>query len=113
MMTGDDDFPDRAPKLPGHAAAAVAACELSAGRRRPITAEQLVALLASGAVERPLQAHLCGFFEELPIEIVHDVALDEHLDYRRLLTLARRLGAEGETIEWLEEMAGDRVAPAA
>ncbi len=57
--------------------------------------------------------HLYGFFEELPIEVVHDVILDECLDYAHLASLANKLGAEGETIDWLAEMAGDGLANAA
>lgn len=60
---------------------------------------------------RPEQrVHLLGFFEELPVESVHDVVLDEGLDFARLTALAHELGAEGETVEWLGEMAGYSVA---
>jgi DNA-binding XRE family transcriptional regulator len=91
-------------------AASIAARKLSAGRRLPITAEELVQALAASKPPRELKAHLCGFFEELPIESVHDVVLDERLDYDHLAALAHELGAEGETVEWLEEMARDSVA---
>lgn len=92
------------------AAAALAARKLSAGRPRTVTAAELVNALAAGRVEAALEPHLYGLFEELPIETVHDLCLDEGLDYRTLLELARSLGAEGETVEWLAEMAGDGLA---
>jgi len=91
-------------------AASVAARELSAGRRRAINAAELVRALAADKPGKRHRAHLLGFFEELPLESVHDVALDEGLDYHRLLALARALGAEGETVDWLEEMAGNGLA---
>lgn len=91
-------------------AASVAARKLSASRRRPITAEELVEALAASEPPHELKAHLCGFFEELPIASVHDVVLDERLDYKHLTELAGALGAEGETVEWLEEMARDGLA---
>jgi hypothetical protein len=44
---------------------------------------------------------------------VHDVILDEDLNYAHLISLAKDLGTEGETIDWLTEMAGDGLANAA
>jgi len=100
------DRPKEAP------AAATAARKLSAGRRDPISSEALVRALASPkrVAGEGLHVHLLGFFEELPLESVHDVILEGHLDYTSLAALARELGAEGETVEWLEEMAGHGVA---
>jgi hypothetical protein len=100
------DVTDRADR----GAASIAARKLSAGRRLSITAQDLVRALASGEPPKDHRGHLLGFFEELPIESVHDVALDEGLSYRHLAALANELGAEGETVEWLEEMARDSVA---
>ncbi len=97
----------------GRVAASLSARKLSAGRRLPIGAEELVLALRSGEPRDRHRAHLHGFFEELPIEAVHDVILDEGLDYARLVTQASALGAEGDTVDWLAEMAGDRVADAA
>ena len=97
----------------GRVAASLCARKLSAGRRLPIGAGALVLALRSGEPRDRHRAHLYGFFEELPIEAVHDVILDEGLDYAQLVTLANALGAEGDTIDWLAEMAGDRVADAA
>jgi DNA-binding Xre family transcriptional regulator len=94
-------------------AASMAARKLSAGRRLPISAEELVLALQSDAPQAEFRAHLCGFFEELQIELVHDVVLDHKLDYAQLVRLAKELGAEGETIDWLTEMAGDGLAHAA
>ena len=94
-------------------AASMAARKLSAGRRLPISAEELVLALQSDAPQAEFRAHLCGFFEELQIELVHDVVLDHKLDYTQLVRLAKELGAEGETIDWLTEMAGDGMADAA
>ena len=94
-------------------AAAMAARKLSAGRRRPISSEELVQALQSDASKAEFTAHLCGFFEELPIEFVHDVILDEDLNYAHLISLAKDLGTEGETIDWLTEMASDGLANAA
>jgi len=94
-------------------AASLAATKLSAGRRLAIAAGDLVRALRGGEVRAEQRAHLCGFFEELPVELVHDVVLDEGLDYANLAALARRLGAEGEIVDWLQEMAGDFVAHAA
>ncbi|HET6611817.1 MAG TPA: helix-turn-helix transcriptional regulator [Kofleriaceae bacterium] len=91
-------------------AARIAARKLSAGRRRPITAKELIDALATGKAKRSHRAHLIGFFEELTLESVHDVILDENLDYARLHRLAAAVGAEGETIDWLAEMAGDSLA---
>lgn len=75
-------------------AATVCARKLSAGRRTPIAADELVASLRADEVPATLRAHLLGFFEELPIDAVHEVALDEGLDFAHLAQLARRLGAE-------------------
>ncbi len=94
-------------------AASMAARKLSAGRRLPISAEDLVLALRTGAPRDAHRAHLYGFFEELPIEVVHDVVLDEGLDYAHLASLAKELGVEGDTIDWLAEMAGDGLADAA
>jgi hypothetical protein len=94
-------------------AASMSARKLSAGRRRPISAEDLVLALQSEAPQEGHRAHLYGFFEELPIEVVHDVILDENLSYAHLALLANELGAEGETVDWLAEMAGDGLADAA
>ncbi len=94
-------------------AASMATRKLSAGRRLPISAEELVLALQSDAPQAEFRAHLCGFFEELQIELVHDVVLDHKLDYTQLVRLAKEHGAEGETIDWLTEMAGDGLAHAA
>ena len=93
--------------------ASMAARKLSAGRRLPISSEEPVLALQSDTRQAEFKVHLCGFFEELPIELVHDVILDESLDYAHLGWLAKELGAKGETIDWLPEMAGDGVADAA
>jgi len=97
----------------GQVASSLSACKLTAGRRLPISAEELVLALRNRETQDRYRAHLFGFFEELPIELVHDVILDERLDYAQLASLANELGAEGETVDWLAEMAGDRVANAA
>ncbi len=97
----------------GRVAAAIAASKLSAGRRLSISAEDLVSALASNEPSRDHKAHLYGFFEELPIETVHEVILDEDLDYTHLVWLANSLGAEGDTVDWLAEMVGDGLADAA
>ena len=97
----------------GHIAASVSARKLSAGRRLPISAEELVESLASENPRNEHKAHIYGFFEELPIALVHDVILDANLDYKHLSSLATALGTEGETVDWLKEMAGDVVADAA
>jgi len=94
-------------------ASSLSACKLSAGRRLPISAEELVLALRTREPQEGFRAHLYGFFEELPIELVHDVILDERLDYAQLASLANELRAEGETVDWLAEMAGDCVANAA
>ncbi len=94
-------------------AASMSARKLSAGRRLPISAEELFLALQTGTPEDAHRAHLYGFFEELPIEAVHDVILDENLSCGHLVRLAKELGAEGDTIDWLAEMAGDSLANAA
>jgi DNA-binding phage protein len=99
--------------LGNRSAAIVCARKLSAGRRTPINAEELVAALRGGMVPARHRAHVFGFFEELPIDAVHEVVLDEGLDFRHLARVARHLGAEGKTVEWIEDMAGDGVATAA
>ncbi len=101
---------DVAERSRARVAAAIAARKLSAGRRMPISAKELIFALASGEPHKEHRSHLYGFFEELPIESVHDVVLDEGLSYPCLAGLANELGAEGETVEWLEEMARDSVA---
>ncbi len=97
----------------GPVASSLVAGKLSAGRPLAISAEELVSTLRTGEPRDGHRAHLYGFFEELPIELLHDVILDEGLDYAQLVSLAGELGAEGETVDWLAEMAGDRVANAA
>lgn len=97
----------------GKVAASMAARKLSAGRRLPISSEDLLLALRSDAPSAEFRAHIFGFFEELPIEVVHDVILDENLNYAHLVRLAKKLGAEGETLVWLTEMAGDGLADAA
>ncbi len=94
-------------------AVTMAAQKLSAGRRRSIGADDLIEALSTGVVVKRYRGHLCGFFEELPLESVHDMILDHGLDYCRLVLLAEELGAEGETVEWCKEMAGDGLAGAA
>jgi len=94
-------------------AASIAARKLSAGRRVPISANELVQALQAGAPPIRFRSHLCGFFEELSIELVHDVILDEELEYGHLVWLAKQLETEGETLEWLTEMASDGLADAA
>jgi DNA-binding phage protein len=106
--------PGSAAAMPGDRSAAIlCARKLSAGRRTPITADELVAALRAETVPARHRAHLFGFFEELPIDAVHEVVLDEGLDFPHVAHVARRLGAEGETVAWIEDMAGDRVAAAA
>ena len=97
----------------GQVASSLSASKLSAGRRLPIGAKELVLALRTCKPQGGYRAHLYGFFEELPIELVHDVILDERLDYAHLASLANELRAEGETVDWLAEMAGDSVATAA
>ena len=94
-------------------ALSLSAHKLSAGRRLSISAKELNLALRTGESQDGQRAHLYGFFEELPIELVHDVILDERLDYVHLTSIANELGAEGETVDWLKEMAGDRVASVA
>jgi hypothetical protein len=106
------DQPVAAVVAADHAAAIVCARKLSAGRRISIAADELVAALRAVEVPAPHRAHVFGFFEELPIDAVHEVILDEGLDFAHLADLAKRLGAEGKTVEWIEDMAGDRVATA-
>jgi len=89
--------------------ATLVAQKLSAGRLTAISGEELV-LALRGKARAEHRPHLYGFFEELPLELVHDLILDEGLDYPGLLALARALAAEGETIDWLKEMAGDGLA---
>ena len=100
-------------RSPGKVATVLAAGKLSAGRRRPMSSEDLLQVLRTGECPAEFRGHLCGFFEELPIELVHDVILDETLSYSHLVLLARELGVEGETVDWLAEMAGDGLADAA
>jgi hypothetical protein len=95
---------------PHKTALPISAKKLSASRRLDISVQRLLGVLTSGKLVPRFRAHLIGFFEELPIELVHDVILDERLDYEVLIKLTRELGAEGETIEWLKEMAGDSLA---
>jgi DNA-binding phage protein len=99
--------------LGDNSAAIVCARKLSAGRRTPITADELVTALRGETVPARHRAHVLGFFEELPIDAVHEVILDEGLDFAHLAKAARRLGAEGKTVDWIEDMAGDGVATAA
>jgi hypothetical protein len=84
----------------GYSAARVCARKLSAGRRTPITADELVAALRADEIPAQCRAHIFGFFEELPIGTVHEVILDERLDFAHLAKVARHLGAEGTTVEW-------------
>jgi DNA-binding Xre family transcriptional regulator len=104
---------DLAEHSAGQIALSLSARKLSAGRRLSISAEELILALRTGNPQPGQRAHLHGFFEDLPIELVHDVSLDGRLDYAHLASLASELGAEGETVDWLAEMAGDRVADAA
>ena len=91
-------------------AAVIAARKLSAGRRKAIEAIHLVRCLAGQAVSAQYRPHILGFFEELPLELVHDVILDEALNFAGLASLASSLGAEGETVDWLQEMANYSLA---
>ncbi len=90
--------------------AEISASHLSAGRRNSVTADELVDALRSSRPAARIFPHVAGFFEELPIELVHDVILDEGLSYRHLHFLAGRVGAEGTTVEWLSEMASENLA---
>lgn len=91
-------------------AASIAARKLSSGRRQNITSNQLIEHIKGTRKDPEFQAHLFGFFEELPLEMVHDVALDENIDFVLLASVAKEIGAEGETVEWIEEMASYCVA---
>lgn len=95
------------------AALTLAAKKLSAGRRREIAPAELAAVLSGRGDWRPWRGHLYGLLEELPIESVHDLVIGGHATFPRLLAIANELGAEGETVAWIKEMAGDGVAPAA
>jgi len=93
-------------------AASVAVRKLNSGRQQEITVQALIeALGKADSLGLPL-AHFFGFFEELPLELVHDVILDEGLDFGVLAAFARKIGAEGEIVEWLEEMASYSMANA-
>jgi len=104
---------DLVPRPVAGTALASSARKLSAGRRLPISAEELGSALRTGKLRHGHGVHLYGFFEELPIDLVHDVILDESLDYARLASFARDLGAEGKTVDWLAEMAGECLADSA
>jgi len=83
----------------------VAARKLSSGRRREIDSIALLQYLSGEQEEQSFTAHLIGFFEELPVELIHDIVLDEGLTFSNLASLAKRIGAEGETVDWIQEMA--------
>lgn len=91
-------------------AAAVAAKTLNAGRRDEISPTSLLDILSGRRPGASHRAHIFGFFEELPIELVHDIVLDEDLEFSGLESLARSMGAEGETVDWIQEMAGHGLA---
>jgi len=110
LLVEDDEDRGGRHRRSRKAAASIAAKKLSAGRRQTIAVKELLSQLAVGKPSKDHTAHLYGFFEELPIESVHDVVLQERLDYKNLLTLATGLGAEGDTVDWLEEMADDSLA---
>lgn len=90
-------------------AAGVAARKLSAGRRESISGNELGAILSHGVCPTKFKPHILGFFEELPIKSVYDVAMEWNLDYDVLNFLARTLGSDGKTVEWIKEMARTRV----
>jgi DNA-binding phage protein len=56
-------------------AASMVARKLSAGRRLPISAEELVLALQSDASQAEFRAHLCGFFEE-DVDVVADSMIE-------------------------------------
>lgn len=90
----------------------MAARKLSAGRRRAIPEETLARLLRDADAREvdTWAPHLRGLLEELPLESVHDLVIYGWTDFPRLAYLARRLDCEGETVDWIHEMAEFAVA---
>ncbi|MFO1039187.1 MAG: hypothetical protein U1E45_20275 [Geminicoccaceae bacterium] len=94
---------------PGETLALVTA-KLNAGRREQLSSAELRRLLTrfrpSRAAERAL-SHLVGVLEELPLEQVHDLVLAGDATLPSLRRIARHVGAEGPTVDWLHGSPND------
>lgn len=81
--------------------------KLNAGRRSVLSPTELDYLLKTydpkaWTIRR---VHLRGLIEELPIEQIHDLVLDGWTEFDILAQIAHELDCEGETVDWIREMA--------
>ncbi|MQX36073.1 hypothetical protein [Roseospira navarrensis] len=90
-------------------ALSIAAAHLSAGRRRALTPATLRLALKGEATE-DWTSHLRGFLEDVRVETIHDIVLDTDVTFEDLAKMATALRVEGETVDWIREMAGEPVA---
>src|SRR3546814_9937370 len=89
----------------------VALSQINAPRPDRITAHEFVACLRTAAPDPRFVPHMRGFFEEVPIEIIHNLVLDGVTSFRELRTAAGHWEhANNETVTWIKEMAGFEVA---
>jgi len=74
-----------------------------------VSTQELARLLESCDTDAWFQrrAHLRGLIEELPIEQIHDLVLDKWVEFEKLSQIADTLSCEGETVDWIREMAGE------
>src|SRR3546814_11988457 len=84
----------------------VALSQINAPRPDRITAHEFVACLRTAAPDPRFVPHMRGFFEEVPIEIIHNLVLDGVTSFRELRTAA---GHWENANRWEERSAGKEV----
>jgi hypothetical protein len=79
----------------------------------PIDACTLVHCLTTLQPEEKWRPHIESLFEEVPIEAIHDLVLAGIVTFEDLYLAARRWSIkDGETLQWVKEMADFRLARA-
>ena len=83
--------------------------EINAPRPRPLDAEAFVSCLKATDSDPRFLPHMRALFEEIPIELLHNLVLDGVTDFDELAAAAETWGcADAESVAWIREMAAFR-----
>ncbi len=74
----------------------------------PIDRETFIACIKGDVSDKKWKYHISTFLLETPIDLMHDIVLEEHFNFEELYR-AKQIWdkegyANGETFEWIKEM---------
>lgn len=73
---------------------------------QPIAPDMLVRCINSGVVAPQWRVHVASFFNDVSIEVIHDLVLAGVFEFTSLERAARLWGAtDGRSFPWIREMA--------